>query len=51
MEIIKFLKPKKSMLTNLHVDMDYANSKKSYRNIVPAFDGIRLFLISLSVNQ
>ena len=43
MEIIKFLKPKKSILTNLHIDMDYTKLKKKLpRNVVPAFDGLKV---------
>ena len=35
------LKPKKTILTNLHVDMDYQTLKKKLpSNIVPAFDGM-----------
>jgi phosphoribosyl 1,2-cyclic phosphate phosphodiesterase len=37
----KELKPKKTILTNLHVDLDYENLKKKLpSNIVPAFDGM-----------
>ena len=35
------LKPKKTILTNLHVDLDYyVLEKKLPKNIVPAFDGL-----------
>ena len=38
---IKFVKPKKAILTNLHVDLDYyALKKKLPKNIIPAFDGL-----------
>ena len=41
LEIIKFLNPKKAILTNLHVDLDYATLKKSLpKNIMPAYDGL-----------
>ena len=41
LEIAKKLKPKKTILTNLHVDLDYLNLKKKLpRNIVPAYDGL-----------
>ena len=39
--LIKKLKPKKSILTNLHVDLDYFNLKKKLpKNIIPAYDGL-----------
>jgi phosphoribosyl 1,2-cyclic phosphate phosphodiesterase len=39
--LIKKLKPKKSILTNLHVDLDYFELKnKLPNNIVPAYDGL-----------
>ena len=38
---IKLIKPKKAILTNLHVDLDYFELKKNLpNNIVPAFDGL-----------
>ena len=41
LELIKKLKPKKSILTNLHVDLDYFKLKKKLpNNIVPAYDGL-----------
>ena len=41
LELIKKLKPKKSILTNLHVDLDYFKLKKKLpKNIIPAFDGL-----------
>ena len=37
------LKPKKTILTNLHTDLDYGFLKKNLpRNIIPAFDGMKL---------
>ena len=37
------VKPKKTILTNLHTDLDYAFLKKILpKNIVPAFDGMIL---------
>jgi len=34
-------KPKKTILTNLHVDLDYSKLKKKLpSNIIPAFDGM-----------
>jgi phosphoribosyl 1,2-cyclic phosphate phosphodiesterase len=41
MNIVKILKPKKAILTNLHVDMDYYKLKKELpKNITPAYDGL-----------
>ena len=40
-ELIKKLKPKKAILTNLHVDLDYNKLKKDLpKNIIPAYDGL-----------
>ena len=39
--LIKFVKPKKAILTNLHVDLDYFDLKKKLpNNIIPAYDGL-----------
>jgi len=39
--LIKYLKPKKAILTNLHVDLDYTYLKKKLpSNILPAYDGL-----------
>lgn len=39
--LINKIKPKKSILTNLHVDLDYFKLKKKLpRNIIPAYDGL-----------
>ena len=41
MNFIKTIKPKKTILTNLHVDLDYFDLKtKLPKNIVPAYDGL-----------
>ena len=41
MNFIKLVKPKKAILTNLHVDLDYFDLKKKLpKNIIPAFDGL-----------
>ena len=41
LDVIKKIKPKKSILTNLHVDLDYFELKKKLpKNIIPAFDGL-----------
>ena len=38
---IKLVKPKKAILTNLHIDLDYFILKKKLpKNIIPAFDGL-----------
>ena len=38
---VKFVNPKKTILTNLHVDLDYFILKKKLpKNIIPAFDGL-----------
>ena len=40
LNLIKNINPKKSILTNLHVDLDYYKLKKELpNNIVPAYDG------------
>ena len=40
-DLIKLIKPRKAILTNLHVDLDYfALKKKLPKNIIPAFDGL-----------
>jgi len=43
LEAIAQLKPRRAILTNLHVDLDYASlSKRLPENIEPAFDGMRI---------
>ena len=38
---IKSVRPKKTILTNLHVDLDYFDLKKKLpSNIIPAYDGL-----------
>ena len=40
-DFVKLVKPKKTILTNLHVDLDYFVLKRKLpKNIVPAFDGL-----------
>ena len=42
LKLINLIKPKKSILTNLHVDLDYFKLKKKLpKNIIPAYDGLR----------
>ena len=41
MNLIQLIKPKKTILTNLHVDLDYFVLKKKLpKNIIPAYDGL-----------
>ena len=41
MNFIKLVKPKKAILTNLHIDLDYFKLKnKLPQNIIPAYDGL-----------
>tara|TARA_B100001250_G_C19732212_1_gene759053 strand:- start:293 stop:1063 length:771 start_codon:yes stop_codon:yes gene_type:complete len=41
-EFSKRVAPKKTILTNLHVDLDYIKLKKDLpKNIIPAFDGLK----------
>ena len=41
MNFIKLVKPKKTILTNLHIDLDYFKLKKKLpKNIIPAYDGL-----------
>ena len=43
LDIIKLFKPKKSILTNLHIDLDYNILKKRLpKNVVPAYDGLSI---------
>ena len=45
LELIKKLKPKKSILTNLHLDLDYKKLKRRLpKNVVPAYDGLSIDL-------
>ena len=41
LNLVKKIKPKKTILTNLHTDLDYEILKKNLpRNVVPAYDGL-----------
>ena len=43
LELIGQLKPKHAVLTNLHIDMDYATvARNTPGNVMPAFDGMRI---------
>ena len=41
LQLVKMIKPKKTILTNLHTDLDYDYLKKKLpSNILPAYDGL-----------
>ena len=41
LNLIKLVKPRKAILTNLHTDLDYNFLKKKLpSNILPAYDGL-----------
>ena len=43
LELIKLVKPKKAILTNLHTDLDYSYLRKKLpSNILPAYDGLSI---------
>ena len=45
LKFIEMFKPKKAVLTNLHTDLDYDYLKKTLpKNIIPAFDGLTIYL-------
>ncbi len=45
LNLVKLIKPKKTILTNLHTDMDYKSLKnKLPKNIIPAHDGLKINL-------
>ena len=45
LELVKILLPKKTILTNMHSDLDYDKLKKKLpRNIVPGYDGMTIKL-------
>jgi phosphoribosyl 1,2-cyclic phosphate phosphodiesterase len=45
LELVKILLPKKTILTNMHSDLDYDHLKKILpRNIIPAYDGMTVNL-------
>ena len=42
-DLVKYLRPKKAILTNLHVELDYNKINKILpRNIIPAYDGLKI---------
>ena len=45
LDLIKILKPKKTVLTNLHSDLDYNYLLKILpKNIIPAYDGMSFYI-------
>ena len=41
LELVEIVNPKKTILTNLHTDLDYDYLKKNLpTNVVPAYDGL-----------
>ena len=43
MKVVNIIKPKKTILTNLHSSVDYTKLKKKLpKNIKPAFDGMKI---------
>ena len=45
LDIVKIIKPQKTILTNMHSDLDYAKLKNSLpKNMLPSFDGMTLIL-------
>ena len=45
LELIKIIKPKKTILTNLNNEIDYSAIKKKLpKNVIPAFDGLNFII-------
>ena len=45
LELVNSLKPKKTILTNMHSDLDYDQLKKKLpKNVIPGFDGMSVIL-------
>jgi len=45
LELVKILSPKKTILTNMHTDLDYDQLKKKLpKNIIPGYDGMTINL-------
>ena len=45
LKLVKIIKPKKTILTNMHSDLDYDVLKKVLpKNIVPGYDGMKVKL-------
>jgi len=44
LSLVTLLKPKKTILTNLHTDLDYSFLKKNLpKNVIPAYDGLSFY--------
>ena len=45
LNLIKIIKPKKTILTNLHSDLDYNYLLKNIpKNVIPGFDGLSFYI-------
>ena len=45
LDLVKIIKPKKTILTNMHMDLDYSKLKKRLpKNIIPGYDGMSITL-------
>ena len=45
LSLVKILSPKKTILTNMHSDLDYDQLKKKLpKDIIPGYDGMTVFL-------
>ena len=45
LELVKEIKPKQSILTNLHSTLDYEKLKKKLpKSIIPAYDGLKILV-------
>ena len=45
LELVKVIKPKKTILTNLHSSLDYEKLKRKLpKNVYPAYDGMKLII-------
>ena len=45
LDLVKLIKPKTTILTNLNTDMDYDKLKKELpNNIIPAYDGMKILI-------
>ena len=43
LKLIKYIKPKKTILTNLNTDLDYNNLLNFLpKNVIPAYDGMTI---------
>ena len=45
LELVKEIKPKQTILTNLHSTLDYEKLKKKLpKSIIPAYDGMKILI-------